>query len=76
MKNGVYKNKVKKCETKHYITTALLVGLALILFWRGAWMLADLYLLPDNPFLSAIISIIIGILILYVRDLDLKELYQ
>ena len=75
MKNGVYKNRVKKWEIKHHITTALLVGFALILFWRGVWMLADLYLLPDNPTISAIASIIIGILILYIRDLDLKELY-
>ena len=76
MEREVYKRKVKKWEIKHHVTTALLVGFALIFFWRGVWMLADFYLFPDNPNISAIASIIIGMFILYIRDLDLKELYQ
>lgn len=43
---------------------ALLVATGVVLFWRGAWGLLDLYLLPGNPTLSFITSIILGIIIL------------
>lgn len=39
---------------------AFLVGAAIILFWRGIWNLADHYLFPDTPNLSAFASLIIG----------------
>lgn len=76
MEKHVYKNKVKFWEKKHPLTTAIMVGFALIIFWRGVWMLADIYLFPNNPILSALLSIAMGILILYIRDFDLNELYR
>ncbi len=39
---------------------AFIVGAAIILFWRGIWNLADSYLFPDSPNLSALASLIIG----------------
>jgi len=45
-----------------------------ILVWRGVWTLADRYLLPESPDLSAIISIILGIIILYLENKSLKDL--
>jgi len=45
-----------------------------ILVWRGVWTLADRYLLPENPDVSAIISIILGIIILYLENKNLKDL--
>ena len=68
-----YKRIVKKFEHNHHIFAALLVGSALVLMWRGIWNLADIYLFPNQDFLSAIISILIGFLILYMRDFNLKE---
>ncbi len=44
---------------------AILIGFAVISFWRGIWGLMDLYLFPNNLALSFTISTIIGILILY-----------
>ena len=76
MKEETYKRKIKTWERKHHVITAILVGFALIIFWRGVWMLSDLYLFPDNPTLSAVISIVTGILILYLRDFDLREVYE
>ncbi|CAF1150445.1 unnamed protein product [Adineta steineri] len=35
------------------------------LHWRGAWDLLDIYLLPDSPRRSALISLAIGFVILY-----------
>lgn len=43
---------------------AFFVGAAIILFWRGIWNLADAYLLPDSPNLSALVSLTVGLLIL------------
>jgi hypothetical protein len=48
--------------------------IGVILVWRGIWVLTDRYLFPDNPDVSAIISIILGIIILYVENKNLKEL--
>ncbi len=45
-----------------------------ILVWRGIWALTDRYLFPDNPDLSAIISIILGIIIIYIENKNLKDL--
>jgi len=58
--------KIKKRvrETFHII----IIALAIIMFWRGIWGLMDHYLFPDNPLVSHILSIVIGILILYSTE--------
>lgn len=43
---------------------ALIIGIGVILVWRGFWGLADIYLFPQNPPLSHLSSILIGLLIL------------
>ncbi len=60
MKRG--KNKIK--EVAHVI----IIALAIIMFWRGIWGLIDHYLFPNNPLFSNILSITIGILILYSTE--------
>ena len=42
----------------------VLVASAGILFWRGAWGLMDLYIFPNDPFASYLISFGAGITIL------------
>lgn len=43
---------------------AFFVGAAIILFWRGIWNLADHYLFPGYPDISALASVVIGLGIL------------
>lgn len=50
------------------------VAVGIIMFWRGIWGLLDYYLLPDNPPLSFGISLVIGLVILYVDDRSLDSL--
>ncbi|MFH1248558.1 MAG: hypothetical protein V1660_00205 [archaeon] len=69
-----FKKSVKSYENKHHILAALIIGSSIVLFWRGVWILADFYLFPGQDFLSAILSILIGFVVLYLRDFDLKEL--
>ena len=53
------------------------IAIAIILIWRGAWYLLDIL---DNQFFggshifTATGGIIVGVLILYIPDRDLKEL--
>ena len=46
----------------------LITGIGIVIFWRGIWGLADLYLYPNQPALSYIISLVAGMLILYLND--------
>lgn len=66
--------KLKKRNKNKRLYFALLIGLAVVSFWRGAWGLMDLYLIPDNPTLSFSISLIVGLLILSVTHYLIKEL--
>ena len=42
----------------------ILVGIAVVLFWRGIWGLLDLYLFPGHDSLSFIASVVLGLAIL------------
>lgn len=46
------------------VIKTLLIASGVVLFWRGAWGLMDLYIHPNNPLLSYLISIGLGLGIL------------
>lgn len=52
--------------------SVLVVGPIVVIFWRGWWELADVYLLPENPSDSAFASFLTGI-ILIVLCLALRQ---
>ena len=52
----------------------LLVAISIIFIWRGVWNLLDEFLLPENFIASNVLGILVGILILYLPDKDIKEL--
>lgn len=58
---------------KHFIRN-LIIAVGVVLVWRGGWMLCDMYLLPNNPLRSSIVSIVAGVLILYLPDWSLESL--
>ncbi len=43
---------------------ALIIGLAIVLFWRGAWIIADYLIFPKSILISGVISMAVGIIIL------------
>lgn len=52
------------------LAKTLLVAAGIILFWRGAWGLMDLYIHPTEPLVSYIISLILGLgLLAYTHHL-------
>ena len=64
----------KKISRTKKIIFAIIIGFAVISFWRGIWGLMDVYLFPKNYTLSLIISTILGLLILIVTHYTTKEL--
>lgn len=52
----------------------MLIVVGVVFVWRGLWNLMDMYVFPDDPFLSNILSVLIGISLLYMPDEDIKEL--
>lgn len=61
-----------------YIARNLSIVVGLVLIWRGVWYMLDgidIYLLGDTTHaLSAIGGIVLGLIILYMPDRDLKEI--
>ena len=54
--------KIKKRSSLHI----LIVAGAVVLFWRGAWGLMDLYIFPDHALYSYITSILFGVIVLMI----------
>ena len=47
---------------------------ALIMIWRGVWLLLDKYFISDLYFLNAVVPIVVGIMFLLLDDSSLSEL--
>ena len=66
--------KLSKFRKHHKIIFAVVVATAVVMFWRGIWGLMDVLLLPDDYFLSSVISIILGLALLAVTHYKFREL--
>lgn len=68
--------KSKHKDFKYFLRVfGIVVGLVII--WRGIWHIldaVDIYLLDGNILWTAIGGIIVGVLMLYIPDHDLKEI--
>lgn len=50
--------------------------LATILIWRGIWNFADHYFLPHNFIVSNLLTIVLGIVLLFIFDSEVEEVEQ
>lgn len=66
--------KVKKKRSLKNILNVLILAFAVVAFWCGAWGLMDVLLFPNDYCLSSILSILIGVVILYFTKHLAKEL--
>lgn len=67
----------RKHHTIAYFAKNLGVVLGLVLIWRGLWYVLDwidISLFNGNHTWTALAGVVIGVLILYLPDKDLKEL--
>ena len=53
----------------------LVIGIGVILIWRGVWGLADVLLFPKNQLISFSVSIVMGIIILVIKHEKLNDLF-
>ena len=54
----------------------LIECVAIIMIWRWVWDLLEIYVFPDNPFISNTICVIIWIVVLLIDDGKLWELQE
>jgi len=66
--------KFSQLKKNHKVIFAIIIGFAVVSFWRGAWGILDTYLFPNNYSLSSWISFIMGITILLVTHYTVREL--
>jgi len=67
------KNKL----TLSYLATNVSIVLGLVLIWRGIWYVLDEFdklLFNGSHFWTAVVGIVLGLVILYLPDKDLKEI--
>ena len=55
------------------IAEAMAVWVGIILFWRGIWVVADVWLYPEDLLISGIISLFAGVLILLLTRNFVKQ---
>ncbi len=63
--------------TVRYLTKNLATVIGLVLVWRGIWHLldgVDKFFFAGSHFWTAVPGIILGLIILYLPDKDLKEI--
>ncbi|MCD4666410.1 hypothetical protein K8R47_01210 [archaeon] len=66
-------NKKQKKRLKK-IPQVLIIGTAVVLFWRGVWGLADTFIFPNNYLFSSLVSVLIAIIVLFFTKHLIKEL--
>lgn len=60
-----------------YITRNISIVIGLVLIWRGIWYVLDAidqFLFGASHAVTALIGIVLGLVILYLPDKDLKEI--
>lgn len=64
----------EKMNSFSKICFSILIGFAVVAFWRGIWGILDIYLFPNNLTLSFVISIVAGLVVLIATHYTSKEL--
>lgn len=63
--------------TLKYLARNVSIVLGLVLIWRGIWYLfdqLDLWFFNGDHLITAALGVVVGLLILYIPDKDLKEI--
>jgi presenilin-like A22 family membrane protease len=68
-------------ETKHkdikYFIKTLSIVVGLVMIWRGVWYVldaVDVLLFGEYNYVTGLVGITLGVLLLYLPDRDLKEI--
>ncbi|MDP3916821.1 MAG: hypothetical protein Q8Q42_00870 [Nanoarchaeota archaeon] len=66
-------NKLKKMERWQQILVSLIIGIAVVSFWRGLWGLFDVYVSPSNPLIRFWFLFLAGFVVLVGTHHAVKE---
>jgi len=58
----------------HQLVFSLIIMSGMISLWRGIWGLLDLYLLPNNPEISYMLSLLLGLGLITVTHYTIDKL--
>lgn len=53
----------------------LVLCIGVVFVWRGVWNLVDAYFFPGDELLSNILSIVLGVFIIYLPDHSFEQLW-
>jgi hypothetical protein len=67
-------NRISQLENRHQVIFSLIIGVAVVAFWRGAWGLFDAYFLPNHHFARLWSLMGLSVIILYVTDYLVKKM--
>ena len=67
-------DKRRKKEQRKLAVKAVLVSTGVVFYWRGVWNLVDHIVFPDQPILSALVTLVVGLLILFGSHKLIDEL--
>ncbi len=62
-----------------YFIRSFATALGLVLVWRGIWQTLDAFdraVFGGSHLFTAVVGLIIGVMLLYIPDRDLKELHR
>ncbi len=65
--------------TLQYLTKSISIVIGLVLIWRGIWYILDdidILFFGGSHTWTSLIGIIVGLIILYLPDKDLKEIQK
>lgn len=66
--------KIATFKKRHKVVFAIIIGLAVVAFWRGAWGIMDVYVFPNNYGISSIVCLMVGMGLLYATNYIVEEL--
>lgn len=69
--------KIKKHKDVRYFIKTLSIVIGLVMIWRGIWYILDyidIFIFGSYNHLTGLLGIVLGVLLLYLPDRDLKEI--
>jgi hypothetical protein len=73
----IYDDSMKKTLTLRYFARNISIVIGLVLVWRGIWYVLDgidQFVFGGNHAWTAFGGVVLGLIILYLPDKDLKEI--
>jgi Fuseless len=65
-------DKFRGLKDRHKLLFAVLIGVGIVAFWRGMWMMMDTLFFPETPWISGVFSILLGLTILTASGVFLR----